>query len=185
MKKICFSNLSRKNIFILSALFLFTIVSCNTGPKQEKSAVATSDLIAQANELDSLFLAAFNSGDTDAMMKLYWNSPELRIYTPSEMQINGFDAVKASFLKDFAAGKGMKLEYTNANNIPFADCVVGHGTFRITMPVEGGSPMLFDGRYSEVKAIKGDKMVIVLDHASVPMAAPPPEKGSIDSTQKK
>ena len=179
MKKITFIQLFRKYNFIAITLSVITIVSCTTEQKQDKAETATMDLIAAAEELDSLFIVAFNKGDVDAMMKLYWNSPDLRAYFPTEMQINGYDAIKESMIKDFSTNKGAKLEYTNANNIPFADGVVGHGTFRITMPVEGAEPMVFDGRYTEVKAIKDGKMVIMVDHASVPMS--PPEVEPTDS----
>lgn len=168
---------SRTSNLILIALFLLTFVRCSNEAKKAE-VVSTADMLAAANELDSLFLVAFNNGDAEAIMKLHWNSPDLRAYPPGEMQVNGFDAVKAGYVRDFASSKGSKLEYTSTNNIPFADGVVGHGTFRWTMPMEGGSPMVFDGRYSEVKAFKDGKMVIILDHTSMPMPPPP-----ADSTQ--
>ena len=179
MIKTIIKQLARLDNFILTALFLLTLASCNNEPKKE-AAVSTTDLITAANELDSLFLVAFNNGDAEAIMKLHWNSPDLRAYPPSEMQVNGFDAVKAGYVRDFASSKGATLEYTNANNIPFADGVVGYGTFRWTMPMEGGQPMVFEGRYTEVKAMKDGKMVIVVDHTSMPMPPPP-----ADSTQAK
>jgi len=169
--------------FSLSTLLFFALVSCNTGMKQEKGAMSTNELVAAANELDSLFLIAFNKGDADAIMNLHWNSPDLRAYPPGEPQLNGYEAVKASYLKDFASTIGAKLEYTSTHNISFADVVIGHGTFTWTLPVEGapaGSPpMVFNGRYSEVKAVKDGKMVIVLDHTSVPMAPPAEEPKKI------
>ncbi len=149
------------------------ISSCKDGTEKATAAVSTDDLLAAANELDSLFLIAFNNGDADAIMKLHWNSPELCTYPPGAKEVKGFDAVKAGYERDFAAGKGATLEYTDRNNILFADGVVGHGTFRWTMPMEGASPMVLDGRYSEVKTYKDGKMVIILDHASIPMAPPP------------
>lgn len=163
----------RTSNFVLSAFTVLVMGSCNSETSKNEAIVSTSNLISAANKLDSMFLVAFNNGDADAIMKLYWNSPELKTYPPSEMQVNGFDAVKAGYVRDFASSKGAKLEYTNTNNIPFADGVVGHGTFRWTMPMEDDSPMVFDGRYSEVKAIKDGKMVIILDHTSMPMAPPP------------
>lgn len=177
MNKTLNKQVARLDNIILSSLFLFMFVSCSNDTKQNAT-VSTTDLIAAADELDSLFLVAFNNGDAEAIMKLHWNSPDLRAYPPGEMQVNGFDALKASYVRDFATAKGAKLEYTNTNNIPFADGVVGHGTFRWTMPMEGGSPMVFEGRYSEVKAFKDGNMVIILDHTSMPMPPPPP-----DSTQ--
>ena len=179
MNKTIINQLSWMNNFILTALFLVTLASCSNETKKD-AAISNADLLAAADELDSLFLVAFNNGDADAIMKLHWNSPDLRAYPPGEMQVNGFDAVKAGYVRDFASSKGATLEYTNANNLPFADGVVGYGTFRWTMPMEGGQPMVFDGRYTEVKAIKDGKMVIVVDHTSMPMPPPP-----ADSTQSK
>lgn len=179
MIKTIIKQLARLDNFFLTALFLLMLASCSNETKKEATP-STADLISVANELDSLFLVAFNNGDADAIMKLHWNSPDLRAYTPAEMQVNGFDAVKAGYVRDFSMSKGAKLEYTNTNNIPFADGVVGHGTFRWTMPIEGSAPMVFDGRYSDVKAMKDGKMVIILDHTSMPMPPPP-----ADSTQTK
>jgi len=157
---------------------LARLTSSNEAKKA--ASVSTTDLIAAANELDNLFLVAFNNGDAEAIMKLHWNSPDLRTYPPSETQVNGFDAVKAGYVRDFSSNKGATLEYTDANNIPFADGVVGYGTFRWTMPMEGSEPMVFDGRYTEVKAMRDGKLVIVIDHTSMPMPPPP-----ADSTQAK
>jgi len=157
---------------------LARLTSSNEAKKA--ASVSTTDLIAAANELDNLFLVAFNNGDAEAIMKLHWNSPDLRTYPPGETQVNGFDAVKAGYVRDFSSNKGATLEYTDANNIPFADGVVGYGTFRWTMPMEGSEPMVFDGRYTEVKAMRDGKLVIVIDHTSMPMPPPP-----ADSTQAK
>ena len=179
MNKTIINQLSRTNNLFLTAFFLITLASCSNEAEKDTT-VSTTALIAAADELDSLFLAAFNNGDADAIMKLHWNSPELRAYPPGEMQLNGFDAIKAGYVRDFASSKGATLEYTNTNNIPFVDGVVGHGTFRWTMPMKGSSPMVFDGRYSELKAIKDGKMVIILDHTSMPMPPPP-----ADTTQTK
>lgn len=157
---------------------LARLTSSNEAKKA--ASVSTTDLIAAANELDNLFLVAFNNGDAEAIMKLHWNSPDLRTYPPGETQVNGFDAVKAGYVRDFSSNKGATLEYTDANNIPFTDGVVGYGTFRWTMLMEGSEPMVFDGRYTEVKAMRDGKLVIVIDHTSMPMPPTP-----ADSTQSK
>ncbi len=145
---------------------------CSNETKKEAT-ISTADLIAEAEKLDSLFILAFNNGDADAMMKLYWNSPDLRAYFPTEMQLNGYDAVKAAYIKDFTINKGAKLVYISSTNVPFADGVVGQGIFSITMQMEGGEAMVFEGRFTEVKAMKDGKMVVTVDHASVPMMPPP------------
>ncbi len=159
-----------RNLWMYVALISASMVfnACT----QAKESAPEVDLKAAAEELDSLFLAAFNSGDAEAMMKLYWNSPELKAYFPVEQQLTGYEAVKASYVRDFESMKGAKLEYTDAHNMVFKDVVIGYGTFKVTMPVEGGEPMQMEGRFTEVKAMNDGKMVIILDHASVPMPAP-------------
>jgi len=160
--------------YVFYILLLASIISCNAEVNATKT-VSKTELITAANELDSLFLIAFIMGDVEAIMKLHWNSPELIAYPPGEPQLNGFEAVKASYVRDFSMNKGAKLEYINTNNIPFEDAVIGHGIFRWSMPMEGASPMVFEGRYTEVKAMKDGKMVIILDHTSVPMLPAPDE----------
>ena len=179
MSKTIIKQLARLDNFILTALFLLTLASCSTETKKEATP-SSVDLIAAANELDSLFLVAFNNGDADAILKLYWNSPKLRLYPPGEPQQNGFENVKAWYIKNFASTVGAKLEYISANNIPYADGVIAHGVFRWTMPIEDGSQMSVVSSYAEFKAIKNGKMVIVLDHSSIPMPL-----SIADSTQTK
>ena len=139
---------------------------------------STTDLIAAAIELDSLFLVAFNNGDAEAIMKLYWNSPELRVYPPGEMPVNGFDSVKAWYVKNFASARGAKLEYLSSNNVLYDDGVIAHGAFKWTMPMEDGSLMTIVSSYAEFKSLKENKMVIILDHSSMPILL-------ADSTQTK
>lgn len=163
-----------------TALIIVALLISSCGTEQPKPAAV--DLKAEAEKLDSAFLTAFNAGDAEAIMQLHWNSSELRAYTPGEMEVKGYDAVKASYVKDFAGSKGATLTITEANNIVYPDVVVGHGRFTWAMPVEGGAPMTVEGRYTEVKAMKDGKMVIVLDHTSAPMAPPPAEGTPADST---
>ena len=67
---------------------------------------------------------------------------------------------------------GAKLEFLNMRNEAHGDVVLGWGTWRITMgPAE--SPQVFEGRYSDVKAMHDGKWVYVMDHASVPLPPPP------------
>lgn len=174
-------NFSRNQLINLSTFLILTMASCNSGPNKDNSAYTTDELMAAAKELDSLYLVAFNNGDVDGLMKLHWDHPELRTYPPGEMQLSGFDAVKKSYIKDFAANQGAMIEYTSTNNIPFSDGVAGYGTYRWVKPVEGGSPIVMEGRYSDIKAYKDGKMLIIHDHSSMPMAPPPAEDIKVDT----
>lgn len=170
---------TRTSTTVLLLCCSLVLASCGAGEEKATDATPVVDLMAAAEDLDSLFLVAFNNGDAEALMQLYWNSPELRAYPPGEAQQNGYDAVKAAMTKEFAMNKGAQLEYTKTSNIVFADGVVGHGTFRWTMPMEGGEPMVMGGRYTEVKEMKDGRMVITVDHTSAPMPAPEEAPGDI------
>ncbi|MDQ3015993.1 MAG: nuclear transport factor 2 family protein [Bacteroidota bacterium] len=167
-------------IFGLLAFVLLTFTACESDQDGDAKTAERPNLIPDANALDSLYLVAFNNGDVDALMNLHWNSPELIAYPTSEMKISGFDAVKSFYTKDFAASKGAVLTYTSTYNIPMHDAVVGHGTFTWTMPMEGGPPMVMEGRYADVKAYKDGKMVITFDHSSVPTPPAPADSTDIN-----
>lgn len=170
-------------IFFVTASFLtLTTVSCNNHRDGNTSSLTESELLAAADRLDSTFLVAFNKGDVNALMQLYWNSPALTVYPPARvMQLKGYETVKAFYTKDFTSNKGATLEYTSNDNMPFKDVVIGHGTFKWTMAVADAEPIVFEARHTEVKAMKDGKMVIVVDHTSAPMMAEAPG----DRTQNK
>lgn len=157
---------------IITACLTMTTIGCK---KEEQKVVVpepTSDeLLIMANRVDSAFLAAFNKGDVNELMQLYWNDPTLISYPPAgNMQINGYAALQDFYNKEFAANKGATLKYTNTYNAVFKDVVVGHGTFQWIMPMDSSTiPQVFEGRYTEVKAMKDGKMLITVDHTSAPM----------------
>ncbi len=162
----------------LPVFLLFTMAGCTVEKTVSTEVPTQEELISEANKLDSLFLVAFNKGDVDGLMSVLWNSPELVAYPPGELQLKGYDAVKDLYVKEFATNKGAVLAYTGTYNIPFADGVAGFGTYTWTLPVEGKDPIVAEGRYSDIKAFKDGKMVIIHDHSSSPMPAEPPASDS-------
>ena len=175
-------KLNCRHLFVIASFLTLTIVSCNNGKDGSTSSMTEEESLVAANQLDSMLLLAFNKGDVNALMQLYWNSPELTAYPPARvMQLKGYEAVKEFYTRDFASNKGARLEYTSNSNILFKDVVIGHGTFKWTMPVIGAKPIVFEGRHTEVKAMKDGKMVIVVDHTSAPMMA----EATSDATQTK
>jgi ketosteroid isomerase-like protein len=164
----------------LGLLLVSALLSCRNQQEGSPAPLSEAELLKAANGLDSLFLDAFNRGDVDAFMQCYWNNPELRAYPPARlMQLKGYAAVKDFYTNDFAYNKGARLEYISNNNIVFRDVVVGHGTFRWSMP--GEAPMVLEARHTVVKAIKDGKLVIVVDHASAPLMMEAPA----DTAEKK
>jgi ketosteroid isomerase-like protein len=131
-------------------------------------------MIAAAKTVDQQFLDAFNKGDSTAVMATYWNSPDLVIYPPGEMEAKGWPAGKAAFDRMFGGMKGAKLELTESNYRAMGDAVVGFGKWRITMPGPNGTTTEMLGRYTDVIAQRDGKWVYIIDHPSVPLPPPPP-----------
>jgi ketosteroid isomerase-like protein len=64
------------------------------------------------------------------------------------------------------------MEFLNAEYRVEGSVVLCSGKWRYTMPMPEGEPMVMEGRFTDVKAKRDGKMVIIMDHASVPMPAP-------------
>jgi ketosteroid isomerase-like protein len=179
MKKIFSIRNSGISLAFIS-IFLFSMSGCKTERKPQETAVSTNDVIAAAKEVDSLFLVAYNNADVDALMSLHWNSPDLLIYPPGAPEIKGYNAVKESYIKDFAENKGAKLEYTSVYNVPYADVVAGRGTYTWSKIEADSSVTVLQGRYTDLKAYKDGKMVILLDHSSFLDPPPAPDTTSVN-----
>ncbi|HEU4471533.1 MAG TPA: hypothetical protein VFR58_10645 [Flavisolibacter sp.] len=67
-------------VFVFFLLLTITIAGCKNRQEENNSSMTETELLAAANRLDSMFLAAFNRGDVNAFMELYWNSPDLTAY---------------------------------------------------------------------------------------------------------
>ena len=151
----------------LSVLCLF-LAGC-AAPRPDPQQMVTA-----ANELDDRFLAAFNGGDLDAMLATYWNSPEMLFFPPDTMMVRGFDGAKAAMASMMETMAGGKLELIEKNNHAEGDVVLGWGLWRLTLPGPDGNPMVLEGRYTDVKAMRDGKWVYLVDHASMPIPPPPP-----------
>ena len=156
----------------LSAVMLYSACAPAAPPPPATPAGPTPDeMVAAANALDQRFLDAFNKGDADALMATYWNSPNLVSFPPDAMMTHGYDATKTGTVEMFKNLAGGRLEFLTMHNDAHGDVVLGWGTWRLTSPGKP-KPQIIEGRYSDVKAMRGGKWVYLMDHASVPL--PPP-----------
>ena len=157
---------------LTGSMLVMLLAAC--GPKTSVSVPA--EMVAAADALDKEFLATFNRGDIDGLMATYWNSPELVSIGLDGGGMN-WEATKAAWDGVFKTMPGVQLEFLSAHNIAEGSAVLGWGTWRMTVPVQGGPPQVMEGRFSDVKALRDGKWVYVMDHASVSLlpAAPAPE----------
>ncbi len=134
---------------------------------------APDAMIAAANAVDQAFLDAFNTGDVNALMATYWNSPELVNIGLDGMGDLGWDGAKAGWEIVFASMPGVQLAFDAPVNIAAGDVVLGWGAWTMTVPAGDGTAIVLTGRYSDVKAMRDGKWVYIMDHASVPMPPAP------------
>ncbi len=106
-------------------------------------------------------------------MATYWHSPELVYFGLDGMGMRGWDAVRADMVATFQMLPHAKFEFLERHDDPHGDVVVGWGTWRVTVPgASGAKPTVLEGRFTDLKAFRDGKWVYILDHPSVPMAAP-------------
>ena len=159
------------SLFLLPVLFVL-IIGCVEAPPDP------AKMLAAAEELDQKFFDAYTSKDLDAILALYWNSPDVVSFPPGEvMMIKGYDQIKESFQKDFAQQLDSKLELLEHTNRAEGSVVIGTGLWRFTLNMPEGEPLVIEGRYLDVKAERDGKWVYIADHASVPLPPPPETEG--------
>jgi uncharacterized protein (TIGR02246 family) len=135
--------------------------------------VNEEELIAAAKETDERWVQAFNSGNTDALADLYWKNPSLLVYPSDGMELRGWDEVRASYARMLSHMKGATATISDPHYTVAGDVVVTYGRWTITVPTAEGPIFEIQGRYSDVKANKDGKWVIIMEHGSVPMPPPP------------
>jgi ketosteroid isomerase-like protein len=155
---------------VMLSIGLGSLVGCT--PRMDSSSI--EEMAADADALDASFVAAFNSGDVDAMNDLYWNSPDVVVFPPDALQARGFAAVANANAGMLGAMAGAKLELIEQHQIPAGDVVIGWGLWRITIPAANGATTELVGRYTDVKGQRDGKWVYLIDHASAPLPSESP-----------
>jgi len=131
-----------------------------------------TEMIAAAKALDRQWAEAFNKGDIDGLMALYWNSPDLVVYPSDAMELHGWDQVKESYRMMVGNMQHATISYGDLDYAAAGDVVISRGTWTISVPTLEGPVFDIRGRFTDVKAVRNGTWVIVMEHGSVPM--PPP-----------
>lgn len=158
-----------------SLMFLITTLLIGCQP----SGPSADEMIRSAQELDKQWADAFNAGDIDRLMDLYWKSPDLLVYPSDAMVLRGWDQVRTSYHEMLIHMKGATAEIGATEYHPAGDLVISYGTWSISVPTLEGPIFTIHGRFSDVKALKQGKWVIVKEHGSVPMPPPPTREMSM------
>jgi uncharacterized protein (TIGR02246 family) len=129
-----------------------------------------------AQTLDEAWIKGAQAGDVEALVALY--APDAVLYTPGVFEAKGTDAIRkelASLVGGFTI-TNMKIDGTYETH---GDLSLGWGRWSMTAtPKGGGAPEQWAGRATVIaKRVKG-KWLYAVDHASMPMPAPPTTKPS-------
>lgn len=147
------------SILVIGTMLL---ISCN------RNSLSPADMIAQAISIDKQTIISFNAGeqgDLEGYLSNFWNSPELTIADVGKMLI-GFDAWKSEITAQLKERGANRFTYTKSENIVQGSYVVGYGRYKYVMEKTGAPPKIFEGLYTDVKAIRDGKMVIITAHYS-------------------
>ena len=154
--------------FLVGITIVMSIfVSACASPPDEQA------MIAAAKAVDQTWLDTFNKGDIEALMALYWKDPSLLVYPSDGMELRGWEEVANSYRGMMSYMRGATATYGEIRYTVAGDMVVGFGRWTITVPTPEGPVFEINGRFSDVKAEKDGKWVIIMEHGSVPMPRPP------------
>jgi len=146
---------------------LLLLISCQPPQDVEKEKAAL-------HEQTTKFVEAFNGKNVDALMALYWNSPDLVFYPPDTMKVTGYDGVRQLFTDFFAKNDVKNFAIKNEQYKVSGDMAFSWGEYSFTIQPTGGSEMQANGRYISLSMKHEGNWLIAVDHASMPMPPPPP-----------
>lgn len=119
--------------------------------------------LKQVEHLEKRVSQTFESKDLSGFMANYWENPALVVVDEGHL-LTGYNDVKAFISRQMQMKKpGSKFEETQTHNIPMGDVVLGYGRWQYT---PGAGAKVIEGNYTNVKALKNGKWVLVMDHYS-------------------
>jgi len=145
---------------IVVALFSGLVSGCGNSSSPEK-------MVAAATALDQQYIDALNKGDVGAVMELYPSNAEIVSYAPDGSRLQGWQAIRDYYAKAITSAPRAKYEFTSAHNKAVGNVVLGWGTFRGTVQGRSGSPVVIEGRYTDVKTVTDGKWGYIMEHGSL------------------
>ena len=125
-----------------------------------------------AQQADEAVARGFLANDVEAIVAQY--APDAVLFPPGTMVQKGQAAIRAGLAEFLERFRVTEFRMADTQYVTAGDISSGWGTFVMSaVPKGGGQPMRWEGRYTSVaRRIRG-KWLLVSDHASVPMMAPP------------
>jgi ketosteroid isomerase-like protein len=167
----------KKAAFLLVVLLstvgaqLFGSVQLKNEQNMETVSVGAQDAESAIRALEAKFVAAFNAGDIDAMMKNYIPDKSLVVFdVVLRKQYLGADAYRDDWMEFFSHFQGKpKIEITDLGVTADDNIGFGHSFQHVTGINKQGQPVDRWVRVTDGYRKIGGKWLIVMEHISVPV----------------
>jgi uncharacterized protein (TIGR02246 family) len=127
---------------------------------------------AALKAVDEAFVQAFNKKDVDGVLACYADDAILMDPGPA-LIYRGKEEIKKGIGEFFKAQPSAELKLDEVHYTAVGDVGYGYILWTISMKGPDGSAAQMKGRATDVMAKRGGKWVLVTDHASIPVPAPP------------
>lgn len=162
------SAMSRCQLGVLLAVAIAT--PSFAAPEARARRVPHAAVQAGISEPVRAWIRAVESGDLQAIAAMY--GPDTVMYGIDSMQAMGSRIISAGYASMFEANKVM-VSIAEPHYIAAGGFVHSWGRFELRLtPRQGGVPMFVKGRFSDIAQKQNGRWRYVMDHASVPYAAP-------------
>jgi uncharacterized protein (TIGR02246 family) len=137
------------------------------------AAPVMADEAADAKAQGAAFVRAWDAGDVKAALALY--TDDARVIWPGQGdEARGKAAIEAVITRAFKMFPKSGLVLKSQDTIPLGNGYIGNvGYWDQTVPGPDGKPAIFRVRTTEILKRQGDKLLYVVDHASIGLPPPP------------
>jgi len=122
--------------------------------------------LAEARDLDRQLCDAMGRKDLDAVMRCFWDSPDLVAVIGGAVQ-KGPRAVRSGIKQIFDQNQSVSLEVNDVTYLRSGDGVIGVGTATFDLTPADGQRHLMVERWSDLRRKIDGRWVYVLDHTTV------------------
>ncbi len=148
-------------------------------PAQPARADDSDQSIADNQRIEQTLISALSSKDLDAVMKLYWHSPDLVVVFPNGNTVKGWDNVRTAYQGYISAIDSLHGSLSDTTYLTTGDTVLATGLFSYDIVMKGGGGTDHEAaQYVNVRQKKDGQWVIVMDRIqpAAPTPAPSPTK---------
>jgi ketosteroid isomerase-like protein len=140
-------------------------VACAAGGSGTAALPSEEALRQMADSVNQAYVQAFNSGNADALMAVYFKTGDIVSVGLDGSILTGYDALATDWTKSLDDVPGSTLALTEAHHNVIGPAVLSFGRWTLT-PKDGDQSSVLSGPFTILKAYRNGRMAIVMDHVS-------------------